>query len=455
MLSRDSRRRHPGRCAARARDPPRPCRSARRGPQQPLALRGGSSSRFSGARSSWSISRTTPRAERPRPISGPDSWPSRVRRIVLAIPAASIVWCQSDVKLTTHAWLGALPPASAPPTNRRCRSELGAIALVVSAVELLAIARDGPTRWARRWIGWPGTRCLGAYSCSSAGRSRAAAPPARRTPATRLADRVAESRGPGRGGARARPLSLGGGAYLGVGQGGSWALADPESAVMVLGPPRSGKTSAVMIPAVMGRSGAVIATSTKPEVMRATVASALGGGPGVAVRSRPASSDELPGVRRLCLVAGGGGRAGTGAGDGQGDDRLHTTGHRHYATRSHWTERRCAARAAASRRQPDKPADRRGAALGPAPGPRPGAAGAPRLRLGDRRRRTGRDRGNRHPRALLDLLGDRRRPRRLQRRRRQRERRRTPTSTPTRFAASTDTIYITAPAAPPEPSARR
>ena len=71
---------------------------------------------------------------------------------------------------------------------------------------------------------------------------------------------------------RAEVARLGGGAYLGVGRSGSWVLADPESAVMVLGPPRSGKTSAVMIPAVMGASGAVIATSTKPEVMRATVA---------------------------------------------------------------------------------------------------------------------------------------------------------------------------------------
>ncbi len=64
---------------------------------------------------------------------------------------------------------------------------------------------------------------------------------------------------------------------------GGWVLADPESAVMVLGPPRSGKTSAVMIPAVLGASGAVIATSTKPEVMRGDGGGALGSRPGVAV----------------------------------------------------------------------------------------------------------------------------------------------------------------------------
>ena len=99
---------------------------------------------------------------------------------------------------------------------------------------------------------------------------------------------------------RAEVARLGGGAYLGVGRGGSWVLADPESAVMVLGPPRSGKTSAVMIPAVMGASGAVIATSTKPEVMRATVAARSE--VGQAWLFDPAASErQLPdGVRRLC-----------------------------------------------------------------------------------------------------------------------------------------------------------
>jgi hypothetical protein len=44
----------------------------------------------------------------------------------------------------------------------------------------------------------------------------------------------------------------GGGAYLGEDADGAWVTADRESAVMVLGPPRSGKTSAVMIPALLG-----------------------------------------------------------------------------------------------------------------------------------------------------------------------------------------------------------
>ena len=99
---------------------------------------------------------------------------------------------------------------------------------------------------------------------------------------------------------RAEIARLGGGAYLGVRGAGSWVLADPESAVMVLGPPRSGKTSAVMIPAVMGTSGAVISTATKPEVMRATVAARSE--VGQAWLFDPAASERrLPdGVRRLC-----------------------------------------------------------------------------------------------------------------------------------------------------------
>ncbi|MGA8745099.1 MAG: type IV secretory system conjugative DNA transfer family protein [Solirubrobacterales bacterium] len=99
---------------------------------------------------------------------------------------------------------------------------------------------------------------------------------------------------------RAEVARLGGGAYLGTGKGGGWVTADPESAVMVLGPPRSGKTSAVMIPAVMGASGAVISTSTKPEVMRATLGARTE--VGQAWLFDPCASETgLPeGVRRLC-----------------------------------------------------------------------------------------------------------------------------------------------------------
>ena len=99
---------------------------------------------------------------------------------------------------------------------------------------------------------------------------------------------------------RAKIARLGGGAYLGTSKRGGWTVSDPESAVMVLGPPRSGKTSAVMIPAVLGASGAVIATSTKPEVLRATVSSRSE--VGQAWLFDPSGAEQrLPdGVRRLC-----------------------------------------------------------------------------------------------------------------------------------------------------------
>ena len=99
---------------------------------------------------------------------------------------------------------------------------------------------------------------------------------------------------------RAEVSRLGGGAYLGVSRRGGWVLADPEHAVMVLGPPRSGKTSAVMIPALMSCSGAAVSTSTKPDVMDATVIARSE--VGQAWLFDPSGGERrLPeGVRRLC-----------------------------------------------------------------------------------------------------------------------------------------------------------
>jgi type IV secretion system protein VirD4 len=103
--------------------------------------------------------------------------------------------------------------------------------------------------------------------------------------------------------AREGSMRLGGGAYLGVDEYGGWVTADPESAVMVLGPPRSGKTSAVMIPALMACCGAAISTSTKPDVIRATLPARSE--IGEAWLFDPAGTETtdtgLPdGVRRLC-----------------------------------------------------------------------------------------------------------------------------------------------------------
>ncbi|HZQ57728.1 MAG TPA: type IV secretory system conjugative DNA transfer family protein, partial [Acidimicrobiales bacterium] len=47
-------------------------------------------------------------------------------------------------------------------------------------------------------------------------------------------------------------------------------VAGPQQAVLVLGPPRSGKTSALVVPNVLAAWGAVVSTSTKPDVLAAT-----------------------------------------------------------------------------------------------------------------------------------------------------------------------------------------
>ena len=68
---------------------------------------------------------------------------------------------------------------------------------------------------------------------------------------------------------RAAVGAAGAGVYLGAGAlGPAWA--GTEQAVLVLGPPRSGKTSSIVVPTVLGASGAVVSTSTKPDVLQAT-----------------------------------------------------------------------------------------------------------------------------------------------------------------------------------------
>ncbi|MHB8438462.1 MAG: type IV secretory system conjugative DNA transfer family protein [Acidimicrobiales bacterium] len=64
-------------------------------------------------------------------------------------------------------------------------------------------------------------------------------------------------------------MPSGGQLYLGSGgRGPLWAA--PEHAALVLGPPRSGKTSAVVVPTVLAADGAVVSTSTKPDVLSVT-----------------------------------------------------------------------------------------------------------------------------------------------------------------------------------------
>ena len=61
------------------------------------------------------------------------------------------------------------------------------------------------------------------------------------------------------------------GVYLGHDEHG-WCFVPLEHSVMILGPPRSGKTTALIIPNVLASSGPVVSTSTKPDVLDATVA---------------------------------------------------------------------------------------------------------------------------------------------------------------------------------------
>ncbi|MBO0732123.1 MAG: type IV secretory system conjugative DNA transfer family protein, partial [Acidimicrobiaceae bacterium] len=62
----------------------------------------------------------------------------------------------------------------------------------------------------------------------------------------------------------------GGRLYLGLTSDGGMALGEPQHALLILGPPRSGKTVGLVIPNVLSAPGAVVSTSTKTDVMSAT-----------------------------------------------------------------------------------------------------------------------------------------------------------------------------------------
>jgi type IV secretion system protein VirD4 len=58
-----------------------------------------------------------------------------------------------------------------------------------------------------------------------------------------------------------------------------WVTTRAEQALLVIGPPRSGKTRGVVVPNVLAAEGAVLSTSTKPDVMQATLAERSRTGP--------------------------------------------------------------------------------------------------------------------------------------------------------------------------------
>jgi type IV secretory pathway TraG/TraD family ATPase VirD4 len=90
-----------------------------------------------------------------------------------------------------------------------------------------------------------------------------------------------------------------GGAFLGISPDyREWMTAEAEQAVLVLGPPRSGKTASIIIPSILNAAGPVVSTATRRDVMAATYRA----------RSRygrvwlydPMGEDDLPeGVLRL------------------------------------------------------------------------------------------------------------------------------------------------------------
>jgi len=97
---------------------------------------------------------------------------------------------------------------------------------------------------------------------------------------------------------REQSIAAGGGAFLGF-SGGAWISAEPEHAVMVIGPPRSGKTSEVVIPALLACPGAAVSTSTKPDVLRATLRARQETGEVWLFDPTGQAGDHHDGVRRL------------------------------------------------------------------------------------------------------------------------------------------------------------
>ena len=85
--------------------------------------------------------------------------------------------------------------------------------------------------------------------------------------------------------------------YVGRATNG-WMWAGDQRSALVLGPPRSGKTSSLVIPNILLADGPVVSTSTKPDVMRATALSRASDG--WALLYDPSGEVECPrGVERV------------------------------------------------------------------------------------------------------------------------------------------------------------
>ena len=87
------------------------------------------------------------------------------------------------------------------------------------------------------------------------------------------------------------------GIFLGR-DGPTWRRAEGQHSVLVLGPPRSGKTSSLVIPNILAAGGPVLSTSTKPDVLDATAP--VRTGVGTCHLFDPSGSvADRPGIHRL------------------------------------------------------------------------------------------------------------------------------------------------------------
>jgi type IV secretory pathway TraG/TraD family ATPase VirD4 len=86
--------------------------------------------------------------------------------------------------------------------------------------------------------------------------------------------------------------------YLGAGQAGRSCWSRPGRAVLVIGPSQSGKTTSVIIPTLRQYPGPVVSTSTKPDVLHATIDARSYKGD-VWQFDPTGNQQEIPGVRTL------------------------------------------------------------------------------------------------------------------------------------------------------------
>jgi len=131
-----------------------------------------------------------------------------------------------------------------------------ATGLLVGVALLVGLVRVGRWWWRRAD---PALQARVRARLGSPGRPWRASPATRGAAAGEAArDVVQQMRGQGPG------------VYLGLTEGGDRRRARWERAVLILGPPRSGKTSGVIIPSLLCHPGPVVSTSTKPDVLATT-----------------------------------------------------------------------------------------------------------------------------------------------------------------------------------------